>query len=47
MGGSVWEFKINPKRLREEMKNDVEQKRKTKFKKKIASIATKMLRDQR
>ena len=24
MGGSVWEFKIDPKRLREEIKNDIE-----------------------
>ena len=28
MGGSVWELKIDPKRLREEIKNDIEKRRK-------------------
>ena len=28
VGGSVWELKIDPKRLREEIKNDIEKKRK-------------------
>ena len=28
VGGSVWEFKIVPKRLREEIKNDIEKQRK-------------------
>ena len=46
VGGSVWEFKIHPKRLREEIKDDIEKRRKKKDKK-IASRATKMLRDQR
>ena len=46
MGGSVWELKIDPKRLREEIKNDIEKIRKKKNKKR-ASRATKMLRDQR
>ena len=27
VGGSVWEFKIDPKRLREEIKNDIEIRR--------------------
>ena len=26
--GSAWEFKFDPKRLREEMKNDIEKQRK-------------------
>ena len=46
VGGSVWELKIDPKRLREEIKNDIEKRRKKKNKK-GASRATKMLRDQR
>ena len=29
MGGSVWELKIDPKRLREEIKNDIEKKKET------------------
>ena len=33
MGGSVWELKIDPKRLREEIKNDIEKKKKEKNKK--------------
>ena len=38
VGGSVWELKIDPKRLREEIKNDIEKKeRKTKNKKNIKS----------
>ena len=28
VGGSVWELKIDPKRLREEIKNDIEKQRK-------------------
>ena len=40
VGGSVWELKIDPKRLREEIKNDIEKRRKKKTKKK-ASRATK------
>ena len=28
VGGSVWEFKIDPKRFREEIKNDIEKRRK-------------------
>ena len=39
MGGSVWELKIDPKRLREEIKNDIERRRKKKDKKR-ASRAT-------
>ena len=27
VGGSVYEFKIDPKRLREEIKNDIEKER--------------------
>ena len=27
VGGSIWELKINPKRLREEIKNDIERRR--------------------
>ena len=27
VGGSVWELKIDPKRLREEIKHDIENKR--------------------
>ena len=34
MGGSVWELKIDPKRLREEIKNDIERRRKKKYRKK-------------
>ena len=30
VGGSVWELKIDPKRLREEIKHDIEQLRKKK-----------------
>ena len=45
VGGSVWELKLHPERLREEIKNDIEKRRKKKDKKK-ASRATKMLRDQ-
>ena len=33
VGGSVWELKIDPKRLREEIKNVIEKKRKKKTKK--------------
>ena len=33
VGGSVWELKIDPKRLREEIKNDIEKRRKKKTKK--------------
>ena len=40
VGGSVWELKIDPKRLWEEMKNDIERRRKKKDKKR-ASITTK------
>ena len=36
-GGSVWELKIDPKRLREEIKNDIEKRRKKKTKKSIKS----------
>ena len=39
VGGTVWEFKIHPKRLREEIKNDIEKRRKKKDKKR-ASRAT-------
>ena len=28
VGGSVWELKIDPKRLRKEIKNDIERRRK-------------------
>ena len=28
VGGSVWEFKVDPKRLREEIKNNIETRRK-------------------
>ena len=45
VGGSVWELKIDPKRLREEIKNDIEKRRKKKTKK-TTSRATKMLWDQ-
>ena len=45
VGGSVWELKIHPKRLQEEIKNDIEKSRKKQDKQK-ASRATKMLRDQ-
>ena len=34
VGGSVWEFKIDPKRLREEIKVDIERRRKKKDEKK-------------
>ena len=34
MGGSVWELKIDPKRLREEIKNDIEKRRKKRDEKK-------------
>ena len=34
MGGSVWELKIDPKRLREGLKNDIEQRRKKRDEKK-------------
>ena len=34
VGGSVWELKIDPKRLREEIKNDIERRRKKKYEKK-------------
>ena len=34
MGGSVWELKIDPKRLREEMKNDIELRRRNRDEKK-------------
>ena len=27
MGGSVWEFKIDPKRFREEIKNSIEKRK--------------------
>ena len=27
VGGSIWELKIDPKRLREEIKNDIERRR--------------------
>ena len=27
VGGSVWELKIDPKRFREEIKNDIERRR--------------------
>ena len=27
VGGSVWELKIDPKRLRKEIKNDIERRR--------------------
>ena len=38
VGGSVWEFKNDPKRLREEIKNDIEKRRtKRDEKKKIKS----------
>ena len=40
VGWSVWEFKIDPKRLREEIKNDVEKRRK-KINEKRPSRATK------
>ena len=39
VGGSVWELKIDSKRLREEIKNDIEKRRREK--KKRASRATK------
>ena len=40
VGGSVWEFKIDPKRFREEIKNDIEkeERKETNIR---ASIATK------
>ena len=44
VGGSVWELKIDPKRLREEIKNDIEKRRKKKTKKYTQS--KKMLWDQ-
>ena len=34
VGGSVWELKIHPKRLREEIKVDIEKRRKKKDEKK-------------
>ena len=34
VGGSVWELKIDPKRLREEIKNDIERRRKKRSEKK-------------
>ena len=34
VGTSVWELKIDPKRLREEIKNDIERRRKKKDEKK-------------
>ena len=34
VGGSVWELKIDPKRLREEIKNDSEKQRKKRDEKK-------------
>ena len=37
VGGSVWELKIDPKRLRGEIKNDIEKKRQSKNKKNIKS----------
>ena len=41
VGGSVWELKIDRKRLREEIKNDIEKRRKKKyFKKSIKSDKT-------
>ena len=40
MGGSVYEFKIDPKRLREEIKNDIERRRKKRDEKR-ASRTTK------
>ena len=30
VGGSVWEFKFDPKRLQEEIKNDIEKRREKK-----------------
>ena len=30
MGGSVWELKIDPKRVREVIRNDIEKRRKKK-----------------
>ena len=45
VGGSVWELKIDPKRLREEIKKRHRKKKKEKNKK-IPSRATKMLWDQ-
>ena len=42
-GGPVRELKIHPKRLREEIKNDIEKRRNTNDKK--TSRATQMLRD--
>ena len=44
VGGSVWELKIDPKRLREEIKNDIEKRRKKNKQKTLR--ATKMLWDQ-
>ena len=34
VGGSVWELKIDPKRLREEIKNDIEKRRTKRHEKK-------------
>ena len=31
VGGSVWELKIDPKRLREEIKNNIETRRKKRY----------------
>ena len=45
VGGSVWELKIDPKRLRGEIKNDIE-KKKERQKTKKTSRAIKMLWDQ-
>ena len=45
VGGSVWELKIDPKRLREEIKNDIEKRRKKKNEKNTPR-AKKMLWDQ-
>ena len=45
VGESVWKLKIDPKRLRDEIKNDIERRRKNKDEKR-ASRASKMLRDQ-
>ena len=34
VGGSVWELNIDPKRLREEIKNDIEKRRKKRYEQK-------------
>ena len=34
VGGSIWELKIDPKRLRKEIKNDIEKRRKKRDEKK-------------